>query len=221
MLRFFGLVLFLIANVSSAQAATKLFDFVARVDQSNMILPPGTVFSGQFGYDSAATPTQIFTGPESIVALYESDSIFVNVTFGGSSYRSQSAYAGVNNQYAGTDEDNFGVNGSTGRFGMGLQFNAADGNLNLYSNTSLPQAFPSNLWQGPYLGGPEYDDIGFEYATFSFFNTTANQGFEALVLSISPTVSAVPEPTTWAMMIFGFGLIGANLRRKTRVAIFN
>lgn len=28
------------------------------------------------------------------------------------------------------------------------------------------------------------------------------------------TVSSVPEPTTWALMILGFGLIGATLRRR-------
>ncbi len=30
--------------------------------------------------------------------------------------------------------------------------------------------------------------------------------------------SAVPEPATWAMMIFGFGLAGFSLRRRQRVA---
>jgi hypothetical protein len=30
--------------------------------------------------------------------------------------------------------------------------------------------------------------------------------------------AAVPEPATWAMFIAGFGLIGAQLRRLTRMA---
>jgi hypothetical protein len=30
--------------------------------------------------------------------------------------------------------------------------------------------------------------------------------------------SAVPEPAAWAMMVAGFGLVGAGLRRRTRIA---
>ena len=33
-------------------------------------------------------------------------------------------------------------------------------------------------------------------------------------LTITPAIAAVPEPTTWAMMIGGFGLAGATLRRR-------
>ena len=36
---------------------------------------------------------------------------------------------------------------------------------------------------------------------------------------IRATISAVPEPATWAMMIGGFGLVGAAMRRRTRVTV--
>ncbi len=39
---------------------------------------------------------------------------------------------------------------------------------------------------------------------------------EAKVLS---SIGAVPEPSTWAMMISGFGLVGAAARRRKRVAL--
>jgi PEP-CTERM motif len=32
-------------------------------------------------------------------------------------------------------------------------------------------------------------------------------------------VTAVPEPASWAMMIGGFGLIGAAARRRSRPAV--
>jgi len=35
-------------------------------------------------------------------------------------------------------------------------------------------------------------------------------------LSFTANVSAVPEPTTWAMMIAGFGLVGVGLRTRKR-----
>ena len=36
-------------------------------------------------------------------------------------------------------------------------------------------------------------------------------------VSISMSTGAVPEPATWAMLITGFGLVGAALRRRTAV----
>ncbi|WP_332767607.1 PEPxxWA-CTERM sorting domain-containing protein [Phenylobacterium sp.] len=45
--------------------------------------------------------------------------------------------------------------------------------------------------------------------SFSFGRSTSTFDFE---------VSAVPEPATWAMMITGFGLAGAGLRRRRTVA---
>jgi hypothetical protein len=38
-------------------------------------------------------------------------------------------------------------------------------------------------------------------------------------LSISATTAAVPEPASWAMMLFGFGLIGSAMRRAKRTTV--
>ena len=35
-------------------------------------------------------------------------------------------------------------------------------------------------------------------------------------ITIAPKVGAVPEPSTWAMMLLGFGLMGAGYRRQSR-----
>lgn len=49
--------------------------------------------------------------------------------------------------------------------------------------------------------------------TSARFSSTGNS-FEIDNLA----VGAIPEPSTWAMLILGFGVIGATLRRKSRVA---
>lgn len=48
----------------------------------------------------------------------------------------------------------------------------------------------------------------------SLFNVTGSDG--SILPAMSLPVSAVPEPATWAMMITGFGLAGASLRRSRR-----
>ncbi|WP_337187181.1 PEPxxWA-CTERM sorting domain-containing protein [Phenylobacterium sp.] len=47
-----------------------------------------------------------------------------------------------------------------------------------------------------------------------------NAGFGTLVVSGSPDVGAIPEPGAWALMILGFGGVGATLRHRRRIATF-
>lgn len=51
--------------------------------------------------------------------------------------------------------------------------------------------------------------------TFSFTNLTGGQNEGVLLDGIS--LSAVPEPATWALMILGFGAVGAAMRRRRAV----
>jgi PEP-CTERM motif len=47
-----------------------------------------------------------------------------------------------------------------------------------------------------------------------------NPGFEITQIAVSDVAGAVPEPASWAMMIAGFGIAGAALRRRRmRVAV--
>ena len=45
--------------------------------------------------------------------------------------------------------------------------------------------------------------------------TDERWGLDALAISYAPVRGAVPEPASWAMMIGGFGLAGAAMRRRT------
>ena len=44
-------------------------------------------------------------------------------------------------------------------------------------------------------------------------------GLSKLTLSGNPMGRSVPEPATWAMMLAGFGLMGAAMRRKQNVSV--
>ena len=47
-------------------------------------------------------------------------------------------------------------------------------------------------------------------------STTINDNGELTVVYISTDVATIPEPQSWALLIAGFGLVGAALRRQRR-----
>ena len=49
------------------------------------------------------------------------------------------------------------------------------------------------------------------------FNFNGSQAFDLAALRVART--AVPEPGTWAMLIVGFGIVGASLRKRRRPAV--
>jgi len=57
-------------------------------------------------------------------------------------------------------------------------------------------------------------------ATLEIFDRNDSGGFNDFALDdISFTGAGVPEPATWAVMLVGFGALGASLRRARRVAL--
>jgi PEP-CTERM motif len=58
---------------------------------------------------------------------------------------------------------------------------------------------------------------GFSRAQADIKSFRLSNGFVALrnLSYVAPTVAAVPEPTTWTMIIAGFGIVGAGLRRRS------
>jgi len=67
------------------------------------------------------------------------------------------------------------------------------------------------LGQGPVLS---FSAAGIH--SISFFSDNATVGFDNVQFG---ALTAVPEPASWALMLFGFGAIGATVRRRPRVAI--
>jgi hypothetical protein len=58
----------------------------------------------------------------------------------------------------------------------------------------------------------------FTSISFAFPGETGIQDFRQLRLGgvSQPVVGAIPEPTTWAMMLLGFGAIGFGMRRRKK-----
>lgn len=79
-------------------------------------------------------------------------------------------------------------------------------------------------------------DVGGDYRTITLNEESANRyqlggkfggealsitnfgGFSGATYMPYEAAAAVPEPATWAMMIGGFGLIGATMRRRNKIA---
>lgn len=91
-------------------------------------------------------------------------------------------------------------------------------------------------WNGPDFhttGGP-LDSVDFNgLSALSTYNSTSLDGFAALAVKnneaagtltvnagsvLVPTAGAIPEPASWALMILGFGGVGAMVRSRKRAA---
>jgi hypothetical protein len=67
-------------------------------------------------------------------------------------------------------------------------------------------------------------DSFFGFARFAGSNLSS-VGFETrantpIIAGAAASVGAVPEPSTWAMMLFGFGAVGFSMRRRRTIKLF-
>lgn len=60
-------------------------------------------------------------------------------------------------------------------------------------------------------------DPTFYDGSAGLYRVTIASGADSL--SVDARIGAVPEPATWAMMLGGFGLAGAAMRRRTRTSV--
>lgn len=130
------------------------------------------------------------------------------MTIGGVSYSLDVDHFGFNNVLTNgwSHYSGFSILGSTG----GMDFETLSYNFFLGSDVALTGA--------PWSYTLTDEDRG-NSRTVAYWN---GDGFrfefrpETISLAEAPPVSAVPEPTTWALMVAGFGLLGGALRARRR-----
>lgn len=83
------------------------------------------------------------------------------------------------------------------------------------TNVVLPGWQPSGVGSTLSWSGDSSTFLGAGQLYFSTLVVTPNTSRSDYQLAIQ-TNAAVPEPTTWAMMLAGFGMIGFAMRRKAR-----
>lgn len=100
-------------------------------------------------------------------------------------------------------------------------------NLLKGSNASVPAGYFGNP-NAPFLGNNKNEPYAFinfyssdAFDKIRFFEAPKKGGFETDNHTVGQWLSLepVPEPSSWAMLIAGFGLVGAAARRRNRVAV--
>ena len=134
------------------------------------------------------------------------------------------ATSGIINQLHNSSQfssNNFGFNICNGS-GCQTLFTGVSGLHGLNGNLG---GFNSWANTGSYSSsGGYFDNYKFTFSGVgSYFGnkqTSAPLNDEPPVSTFESVSGAVPEPGTWGMMIFGFGLVGLTMRRRARAANF-
>lgn len=92
----------------------------------------------------------------------------------------------------------------------GLTFTGPAGNVRLINTTLITNSSFSTATP------KDQNKALFKLGTFAISTTAQNSSPTRPFDNYLVTITAVPEPASWAMMIGGFGLVGLATRRRTR-----
>lgn len=216
-----------LAAATPSAAAVRTFDFVARADFLNYTPGPGTLLTGRFSYDDSLAPTleteeDPSTGSDyrGSVAEYTSPLIKLTISFAGRDYEGggwaevtdvHDGQAFVEGDGDGWDAFVIGAYGNPDWYAtLGFSWSGAAG----ITGTRLPTAFPGNLWTGPIIDPA--GAAGRPFGEFGLGDLANGWRVSGFLVSITPVAEAVPEPESWALLIGGFGAIGARARLARR-----
>jgi hypothetical protein len=184
-----------------------------------------TIFTDRASFDAATTGSTSQSFPASSVNQSNPTYTFNNVTF-------NTTLAGDRNiiqdgLFQGAVYLATGLGGSvtisSTLNAIGLYLGSADGarsfGYTVNGTTGTFTALNSINNGGKFIGFADTSPIsvtfntssGREFDIVSYVTTTNPVVTPPVVI---PPIGAVPEPATWAMMIFGFGLVGGAMRRR-------
>ena len=146
-------------------------------------------------------------------------------------------WASINKRMAGFWGTGVDVNGDVSSYPIILfengSFKVWDSNTGIYDDLGLPTGFNFGTYQtltyslsgsqifyniGDLTGSFDANGtVSFSNVILQGYNTPAGDTYSIYWDNLN---SAVPEPATWAMMIGGFALAGAAMRRKKAVVAF-
>ena len=159
-----------------------------------LVASPVLASTAQFNFSYEAFPDEFFTGSGQLTLTPGDGGTFAITGISGS----------VANIYEGQEQNRWAITG----LNEGFATNIFDQGYNFVGTQFLAGlAFSLD-------GGPLVAIIRSPNGLSFFVGETRGPGS----FSVTPNVSAVPEPASWAMMIAGFGIIGAGLRVRRRPA---
>lgn len=106
--------------------------------------------------------------------------------------------------------------------GVGAYSNTIDfGRIRAFSGAGLTGTFLGEVQFGPGAFAGLTSDVAIRSVQFTCdFNADLACGvYDVQFGTFATGITPVPEPATWALMILGFGLAGAGLRRRSTVGI--
>lgn len=158
---------------------------------------PITRTAGAFGYTAAVSTTSFFGAGSTADRWLSTNTATDTITF--------SAFTGGVSAFGGL----FFGSDIAGAFAPGsitLTATDASGTVTQTITGATTSSFLGFVSTGPLLSAT----VTSVQPTTGFLWPTVNN----LTLAAPRVTSGVPEPTTWAMMIVGFGLIGGGMRRR-------
>jgi hypothetical protein len=201
-----------LASATAASATVTTITFDDRI--STAALETGDFSEGEYAFGNSGT----FFGSPGDFQSWASNSPF-NDDPGG---------ATVGDRDAGTAGANIVTNSVTTIFSVlsvdvGDAFNGAFGNqtgsivfggLDIHGNPITTETF--TLTGAP---GLTTITLGSAFTNIAEFQWTGSAQIDNLVVNDARVTAGVPEPASWALMIAGFGLAGAALRQRKRLAM--
>ena len=126
------------------------------------------------------------------------------------------------NSQTSTEADSYNFGAVSAGDTLVFYIDANGGEFKWHSTPVLNSDLTNHVWSTDYAGG----DFGIPAGRFVTFEDLPGDGTDFnyddlgfVFTNVDAVVAPVPEPAAWAMMVAGFGLVGAGMRRRTTIRL--